>query len=293
MACSLAYVVSGSGEPVRSDSGSGPESAVTSRQAMLFVAVLVVLGVVAGALGGFRWAEFVAVTGTAAGTLGLAFYTYDLARATRRAEAQSEALVRVGQDQARASQRQLKISAAEAAAAERTGTKAARARIDAAAPLLGLTVTLGPVLLPGMVGPVFGDLRLLGDEIWPRSDLADVRVMAPVQFRLVNYGRSPALVSFPRLLPDPKSLLVRTGGSRSLVLAPGESYGDVQEYHLNGLQAVGGVKCEIVVTCNSINHGATSTRSGGAGRFSHSGLRTALLVATTRSLERSAGPVCP
>jgi hypothetical protein len=183
---------------------------VTMRNAFGFLIGLVVLGAVAGLLGGFRWLEFVAVGGTAAGTLGLAFYTYDLARVTRAGQEQTQELVRVGQDQVAAAKEQLEVSRAEVAAAEQTALEAARARIDADAPLLALLVHPDLMTLPGVVDD--GEPRAMIGGRWAESELADLRVLAPVQFRLVNYGRSPALVSIPSLIPDLESLLAETGG---------------------------------------------------------------------------------
>jgi hypothetical protein len=232
------------------------DAGVITRRAIWFLAGLAILAVVADGLGGFRWLEFVAVAGTAAGTLSLAFYTYELARATRTAQEQTEALVRVGYEQVAAAQRQLEISKAEVAAAEQTATEAARARIDATAPLLGLLVELQPVTIPG-VADVGTPGAAVIDGRWTTSELADLRIHAAIEFELVNYGASPALVFVPSLIPDPDLLVKRSGGSRQLIIPPGDSYLDVQHFHLSRLQAVEGVTCEIVATCNSLDHGAT------------------------------------
>jgi hypothetical protein len=196
------------------------EPVITVRKAIGFLVGLVVLGVIAGLLGGFRWLEFVAVAGTAAGTLGLAFSTYDLARATRTAETQTEELVRVGHQQ-------LGLSRDEVAAAQKTATDAARARIDATAPLLGLLVELEPITIPG-VGDAGTPGATVTDGRWTMDELSDLRIHAPIEFEFVNYGRSPALVSIPSLIPDLQSLLKETAGSRQLIIPPGGRYRDVQ-----------------------------------------------------------------
>jgi hypothetical protein len=151
---------------------------VTGKQAAGFIAFLVAAAAVAGGVGGFRWLEFVAIAGTAFGTLGLAFYTHDLARAT---------------------QRQIDVGNKEVTAAEKAATEAARARIDALAPLVALTVRLDSFIAPKR--PEFGTPWLTDDAQLDESELDGFYLEVTLAFELTNYGRSPAYVSFPSLRP--------------------------------------------------------------------------------------------
>jgi hypothetical protein len=95
------------------------------------------------------------------------------------------------------------------------------------------------------------------DQAWNDPSLTDVRIEVVVPFTLFNYGRSPAHIFFPSMNPDPDNMLVNTGGSRYYVIPPGGRYTDLQRYRLTGQQAVDGVPCQIVVTCDGVVHGAT------------------------------------
>jgi len=190
-----------------------------------------------------------ATAATAIGTLSLAAVTLVLALKTR-------ALAQSGQEQAVAARRQIEIGQAELAAAESTATEATRARIDAAAPMLGLTVAL-----EGLSFAWGRDRRAdvpLEDQRWPSAELeGDLFVEAPMSFVLTNWGCTPALVAIPSLIPDPEELLDRTGGSRQFILSPGAHYRDVQRYRLHWREALQGVACEIIATCNGSVSGAT------------------------------------
>ena len=206
---------------------------VSARLAPIYLGTLGVVGVLAYAFGGFRWLDFVALAGTAVGTLGLAFYTYGLAHA---------------------SQRQVEISEAHLDAAEATTIEAARARIDAMSPLLGLTVSLEGVMIGGTLN---GAPRGLSDrEDWSEDELDEVRMSATLKIALVNYGHSPAHVFFPSMDPDPSELLARSFGSRYLMIPPGDRYADALVIRLTGREAADGRACEFVVTCDAAIHGS-------------------------------------
>ena len=181
---------------------------------MAYLLVLFVVGALALIVGGRPWLELVAVVGTALGALGLAYYTYDLARATQTAEAQTSALVMVGQQQADAAAEQLRLAGEQLEVSKHLAIESARARIDAGAPLVELVVHLATATLNQVVD---GTPATLGNQQWTESELKDVVLEAQLSFALANRGSSPACLFFPSLNPDPE----RLSNSR---LAPGTSW---------------------------------------------------------------------
>jgi hypothetical protein len=219
------------------------------RNSSLFLALLFVVGGIAYGFGGFEWLDFVAVAGTAVGTLGLAFYTYDLASATRTAEAQTEELVKAGHAQASAAREQITISERQLSIAQVTATEVARARIDAAAPLVAMAVY--------DTGFWVSSVKELGEEEWTESELRNAEIETGIGFTLTNHGASPALVAFPSwALGEPEKLLVRSRGSRQIVLEPGETYVDRVRLRIRGMKLVAPMWCEVVYTYSSFLQGA-------------------------------------
>ncbi len=103
------------------------------------IVVLVVSSVVAAIFGGLAWMLYVAAAGTAAGTLGLAYSTWSLASET--------------QDAGLAARADLEVAQESVVAATRTADEAERARVDAIAPLVDLSVGLSKaVYTPSEVG---------------------------------------------------------------------------------------------------------------------------------------------
>jgi hypothetical protein len=97
------------------------------------------------------------------GTLLLAIATFLLAFLTWRLLKAAKDDRRIALQALVASERQADISDQALSAADRTATEAARARIDEAAPLLGLIVTLGPLVLPE--SDRFGARQALPDDV--------------------------------------------------------------------------------------------------------------------------------
>lgn len=223
------------------------------QRAAAFLTAFAAVALLAYLLGGFDWLDFDAVAGTAVGTLGLAFFTYALASSTREAGEHSRSLAEASQKQLGLAGQSLSAAQQQVEAGRQAATEAARARIDATAPVVGLKVWQSETLVldAGWQSEwIEGEPTTLGEQVWFEAQLADVRFQTALNLELQNYGRMPAQISFPSLDPDPEGVVVQTGGSRHLVLPPGEVYVDRMVLRLRGEDAVRDRACHIVVTYN-------------------------------------------
>ncbi len=172
------------------------------RSTAVLVVVVVVVAVVVAALVGLGWGTFVAVIGTAVGTLGLAFYTRLLAVRTLSAVEASQ---------------QLEIAAREQADAARDAAQQAQqARLDELAPIIDLKITRGYAWYRG-VGEGRGvehNLAEIPDK--PEPPVVDGPTYEAGTFVLTltltlrNFGKTPAFVEFRHIgiaTPVPHQLL--------------------------------------------------------------------------------------
>lgn len=165
--------------------------------------------------------------GTALGTLALAFYTFRLAQSTKNSvEGSQDELTEVRAqrallvEQAEASRQQAQATADLVAASKANTDQAYRARIDAYAPLVNMTVSAMSVQY--MQGQSGSEL-VRGIEL--NSVAGDSRpISVTLRFDFTNHGHSPALLFFG----GEAALLDRIvqNGSNRVVLAPGGSYAD-------------------------------------------------------------------
>jgi hypothetical protein len=96
----------------------------------------------------------------------------------------------------------------------------------------------------------------LGEQRWAEKELRDVALTTTLAIRLTNYGVSPALVAFPSLPHELERLVARSGGSRQVVVAPGERYEDSIPMRISGCGLIEPTWCEVVFTYSSFLHGA-------------------------------------
>jgi len=241
----------------------------SKQRALLTIAIsvltLVVLTVIAKAVGQLDWFIAFATVGTALGTLGLALYTYRLAQSTRESvEGSSEltklAYAQLGEVQ---SQRDLLAEQAEKAglqaeatrrladASETSATEAAKARIDAIAPLVHMTISSGSVRVKH--GPAEASRYLQQSDEWYEPQLRGLSFQVSLPFRLHNVGVSPARVAF-----DYTAERLEYAARRGLapqVLEPGDSYEDQLLLHFAGVEAKDSKLIALSVTYEGLLHG--------------------------------------
>lgn len=202
------------------------------------------------------WIGIGVTAGTALGTLGLAIFTYLLARSTKKSvegandeltelKAQRELLDK----QAEASRKQAQATADLVIASKLNADQSTMARINAYAPLVNMTVSVasaefvlgngGPKLLPGtQLSSILGDSQ---------------PIKVTLRFDFKNHGNSPALLSFG----DEAGWMtnIAQSGSHRVELAPGDSYTDT----LDVIEDIASFKepkiKRIQVTCNGLLHG--------------------------------------
>lgn len=251
---------------------SDPEIASARRNmrrawvAPLVLGLLLFGSVIAAVIGGLDWLVAIATLGTALGTLGLAFYTYRLAKSTRESVEGSLELAALGykqlaevQAQGELARQQVETSALQAAAtgqlaraASASADEAAKARIDAAAPLLSLAVTLRSVEeLDTALNPI---KELSSGDRWFEAQLRGLLFSVTLDFAFRNVGATPAQVSFSSYEYDLQKL---AGGSgpRLLILDAGETYEDSMSIIFMAEAALVSKYLEFSVTYSGLLHG--------------------------------------
>jgi hypothetical protein len=197
------------------------------RAAAATLAGLWLLGIVALIVGNIDWATLVAVAGTATGTLGLAFFTWQLAARTLDAVQASQRLEVVAQAQLAASERGLEAAWEEARASRDAVAQAERARLDALAPVIDLQVAAAAAGFrpTGYTPSSRVLLRSAGvdDElavIVEAHDYETAQFTLDVRVQLTNFGKTPAFVTFRDLgfaLPEAQTTIrVDPGGHEAM-----------------------------------------------------------------------------
>ncbi len=227
----------------------------------------------AGVAGGIDWLIAVATLGTALGTLGLAVYTYTLATLTRQSvqgaeelaalsykqleELQAQRAIARAQlqtliQQAEAASRQASAAADLAQASRAAAAEACKARIDASASLVDVTVTVlggGEELDPA--GPT--TRRLTDGDRWYEPQLRGKRFRQRLQVVFKNVGRTPARISFPSY--SFRLVKVDANFGRQIDLQPGQAYEDEVQIDFTGELATTAVLLELPVTYGGLLHG--------------------------------------
>ena len=234
--------------------------------AIAAVALIIILTWVAKATGTLDAFMAFGTVGTAVGTLGLAAYTYRLAGATIRSVEGADRMASLAERQLDELQEQRAViviqaeKAGEQAEATRdlaevsgvTAKEAARARIDAIAPLVDMQVRLGTAWVsgPGDAGARRG---ITEADSWYEAQLKDHAFGIVLRFRFKNVGASPAQVAFG----DTSTELVgvAAGEARGLTLGHGQEYEDVLRVHFAGDDARQPRLLRIPVTYNGLLHG--------------------------------------
>jgi hypothetical protein len=230
--------------------------------------MFVVASVVAGVVGDLAWLIAVATLGTALGTLGLAYYTFLLARSTRQSVEGSQEMaelavrqfgelqeqVRLARVQSDALREQAAAAVTSAAAAQNSIKEAAKARIDAIAPLLDMSVTALTIECRVDAGHY---AEVTGDQQWHEAQLNDIRVRVGLAIELVNIGSSTAYINFPSYKYDLEGLS-KIMGPRITRLPVGESYKDRLYVDFAGPNTANGELVHMVVQYHGPMHGDTS-----------------------------------
>lgn len=207
-----------------------------------------------------------ATVGTAVGTLGLAAYTYQLARATIRSVEGADRMASLAERQLHELQEQGGIIATQAekageqAQATRdlaevsgvTAKEAARARIDAIAPLVDMQVRLGTTWV-AEIGDAGVRRGITEADFWYEAQLKDHVFGVVLKFWFKNVGASPAQVSFG----DTSTQLVKVaaGETRGLTLGHDQEHDDTFRVQFVGDEAKQGRLLRIPVTYNGLLHG--------------------------------------
>lgn len=173
------------------------------------VSIAAIIGVTRWLVGGEDWLMQGATLGTALGTIGLAVYTFILARATQKSVEGAVDALAVARQQADALATQADLlrrelaaldsqaesGRASAAASRDSVREMTRSRIDALAPLLDLRVNLSDVRqLRDRLGPCVRGL--FPGDVGVESDLDAIEVEARLRVTLKNLGASVAYVQF-------------------------------------------------------------------------------------------------
>ncbi len=243
-------------------------------RALLGLAAFSLSSVLAYFTGGLDWLNVVAVLGTALGTLGLAAYTYQLARSTATSVHESEQALVLGHEQLKHIQSQVELSreqvaisnrqaeagAQQVAAAHASTLEAAKARIDALAPMIQMTVEAERVLEldPEQNGDHTLQVDVGIDKWYHESDLRNRSFTVPLRVELRNVGHSPAELTVTQPFEFDNSWEQSPIGR--YVLQPGQMLGAVAVERFIGEDASNSRLVEIVVTYDSLMHGEVFDR---------------------------------
>ncbi|MCB2176461.1 MAG: hypothetical protein KQH57_11680 [Actinomycetales bacterium] len=190
--------------------------AAAVRPALLALALLLVGGAgaaIAAKAQALGWFSASATFGTALGTVGLALYTYLLARHTDRSVGNAERLTNLSIDQLEEVRKQGRLIEEQVRVANQQTLETAKARIDAISPLLTLVVATS------RVGLVQGSERTRlheATEIAER-DLDHATIEVALDVTIENVGASPAIVT----LGDTSSSVAFDRDTNPFVLVPG------------------------------------------------------------------------
>ncbi|MCU1669463.1 MAG: hypothetical protein JWP40_2390 [Blastococcus sp.] len=211
------------------------------------------------------WFVAFATVGTAIGTLALALYTYRLAQSTRESVKGADRLIALANSQLEEVQSQRKLVAEQAAksgiqaeetrrvadASEASAMEAARARIDAIAPLIHMTIRLAEMHLQNVVTRERRPLQ--ADDKWYEPQLRELLVQVELDFVLHNVGRSPAQIQFNYTLEG--LVAAAQNGLHSMSLDPGETYEDRLVVRLTPDELKGGKLLGLQLTYDGMIHG--------------------------------------
>lgn len=226
-----------------------------------------------------------ATFGTALGTLGLAAYTYRLARVTTQSVSNSEQMAITSALQLAEIVAQRDLLEKQVRNSESATLISERSRIDASAPLVSLQVLLAHVYM------VDGDAwEYLPKRVsWPEAELAETRIKVELHFEFINIGRSSASLEFSERSSELRK--VKADRFRRVTVLPGEKYIDYLELDFQGPKAWQGELVRFAVTYTGPLFGSIHDRIQWNGWVTPLSLADGVVTANEGSLNASASQV--